>query len=104
MSRLLATAGNWIDRIRINALTGEVRDGRALWLKRRTASARPIIHAANGFFRLVGNPVVVLGQIDEWRNWEIDCFRRLHGEAFAVFSDGEHTLCAEEVPGTSLSQ
>ena len=104
MSRLLTTAGNFIDRIRINALTREVRDGRALWVKRRTSAATPIIHAANGFFRLVGNPVVVLVRIDEWRSWEIDCFRRLHGEAFAVFADGAQAVCAEEIPGTSLSQ
>lgn len=104
MSRILATAGNWIDRIRINALTREVRDGRALWVKRRHAAARPIIHAANGFFRLVGNPVVVLGRIDEWRSWEIDCFRRLHGGAFVVFADGADAICAEEIPGSSLSQ
>ena len=104
MSRILATAGNWIDRIRINALTREVRDGRPLWVKRRHAGARPIIHAANGFFRLVGNPVVVLGRIDEWRSWEIDCFRRLHGAAFEVFADGADAVCAEEIPGASLSQ
>ena len=104
MSRILTTAGAWIDRIRINALTREVRDGRPLWVKRRHVAAQPIIHAANGFFRLVGNPVVVLGRIDEWRSWEIDCFRRLHGEAFAVFADGAHAVCADEIPGTSLSE
>lgn len=104
MSRFFSTAGNLIDRIRINALTREVRDGRPWWVKRRNAAAGPIIHAANGFFRLVGNPVIVLGRIDEWRSWEIDCFQRLHGDAFTVFADGAHAICAEEVPGTSLSQ
>jgi len=104
MSRLLSTTGILIDRIRINELTREVHAGRALWIKRRTAGARPIIHAANGFFRLVGNPVVVLGGVDEWRNWEIDCFRRLHGESFAIFAQGAKAICAEEVPGLSLSQ
>ena len=104
MSQLLATAGSWIDRIKINALTREIRDGQPLWVKRRTPSARAIIHAANSFFWLVGNPVVVLGHPDEWRRWEIACFHRLHGDAFRVFADGAHAICAEEMPGTNLSQ
>lgn len=104
MSQLLATAGSWIDRIKINALTREVRDGRPLWVKRRTASARAIIHAANSFFRLVGNPVVVLGEIEEWRRWEISCFLRLHGDAFCAFEDGTRGICAEEMPGRNLSR
>jgi hypothetical protein len=48
--------------------------------------------------------VIVLGGVDEWRSWEIDCFHRLHGDAFAIFAYGSQTICAEEVPGTSLSQ
>jgi len=104
MSQLLATAGSWIDRIKINALTREVRDGQPLWVKRRTLSARAIIHAANSFFWLAGNPVVVLGQLEEWRRWEIDCFQRLHGEHFRVFAEGAHAVCAEEMPGVSLSR
>src|SRR5687767_8267881 len=104
MRPLLATAGSWIDRIRINALTHEVRNGRPLWIKRRTAASRTIIRAANSFFWLVGNPVIVLGELDEWRNWEIGCFQRLHGDAFEVFADGPHAVCAEEMPGTNLSR
>lgn len=104
MSQLLATAGSWIDRIKINALTREIRDGRPLWVKRRTPSARAIIHAANSFFWLVGNPVVVLGHLDEWRRWEIDCFHRLHGDAFRVFAEGAHAICADEMPGENLSR
>jgi hypothetical protein len=104
MSQLLATAGSWIDRIKINALTREVRDGRTLWVKRRTASARAIIHAANSFFWLAGNPVMVLGEIEEWRRWEIACFQRLHGDAFHAFAEGAHTICAEEIPGQNLSR
>lgn len=103
MRPLLATAGSWIDRIKINALTREVRDGRPLWIKRRTPTSGPIIHAANGFFWLVGNPVIVLGELEEWRRWEIDCFQRLHGDSFNVFADGAHAICAEEMPGVSLS-
>src|SRR5215210_7327188 len=104
MRPLLAIAGSWIDQIKINALTREIRDGRPLWIKRRRAASAPIIRAANSFFWLVGNPVIVLGELDEWRRWEIDCFQRLHGDAFEVFADGAHSICAEEMPGLSLSQ
>ncbi|MEO8353560.1 MAG: hypothetical protein ABI680_17665, partial [Chthoniobacteraceae bacterium] len=65
--------------------------------------ASPIIHVANGFFRLVGNPISVITEAREWQCWEMEWFQRLHGDAFHIFAEGALTVCAEELPGTSLS-
>src|ERR1700685_626257 len=103
MSRILSSAGALVDRIKINAVSRECRDGRALWIKRRRWAARPIMACANRFFRLAGNPVLALDDLVAWPRWEVDCFLRLHGEQYQAFAEGASAVVAEEVPGESLS-
>ena len=103
MSRILSAAGALVDRIKINAVSRECRDGRALWIKRRRWTARPIMACANRFFRLAGNPVQALDDLAMWQRWEVDCFLRLHGAHFLAFADGAYAVAAEEVPGESLA-
>ena len=103
MSRILSTAGALVDRIKINAVSRECRDGRTLWIKRRRWTARPIMACANRFFRLAGNPVRALDDLATWQRWEVDCFLRLHGGEYRAFADGTCAVAAEEVPGESLS-
>ena len=93
-----------MDRIKINSLTREMRDGRAIWIKRRRAVAGPIMTLANGFFRIVGNPVRALTDRAEWQRWEVDCFLQLHGENHRAFRCDDHSVAADELPGRSLSQ
>ncbi|HEY3900384.1 MAG TPA: hypothetical protein VGM54_17375 [Chthoniobacter sp.] len=104
MSRILSAAGAWVDRIKINAVSREMREGRALWIKRRRWTARPIMACANGFFRLAGNPVSAIEELAVWQRWEVDCFLQLHGAEYQAFTDGPRTVAAEEVPGMNLSQ
>lgn len=104
MSRILSAAGTLVDTIKINALTREIREGRAFWIKRRRRLAGPIMACANRFFRVVGNPIAALTETGAWQHWEVDCFLRLHGERFHAFGDGAGAVAAEEVPGRSLSQ
>ena len=104
MSRLLTAAGAIVDRIKINSLIREMRDGRVVWIKRRRATAGPIMVLANGFFRIVGNPVRALTDRAEWQCWEVDCFLQLHGENYRAFREGHHSVAADELPGRSLSQ
>lgn len=103
MSRLLTTAGAMVDRIKINALSRETREGRAVWIKRRTRSSGAIIVLANWFFDLVGNPVQTLRDPATWQRWEVACFDRLHGETYRAFRCGERAVGADELPGRSLS-
>ncbi|MEI9892688.1 MAG: hypothetical protein WDN28_01915 [Chthoniobacter sp.] len=92
-----------VDRIKINAVSRECRDGRALWIKRRRWTARPIMACANRFFRLAGNPIRALDELAAWQRWEVDCFLQLHGGEYQAFAEGACTVAAEEVPGENLS-
>ncbi len=103
MSRLLPSVGALVDRIKVNALTRETRDGRAVWIKRRRLVSRPILALADRFFQLAGNPVRTL-RAAAWQMWEVDCFHRLHGENFGAFRCGDRAVGADELPGQSLSQ
>src|SRR5260221_10763601 len=103
MNRILSAAGALVDRIKINAVLRECRDGRALWIKRRRWTARSIMACDNRFFRLAGNPVQALDDLAMWQRWEVECFLRLHGERYRAFADGACAVAAEEVPGESLS-
>ena len=104
MPRLLPSAGAIVDRIKINALSRETRDGRTVWIKRRRATSGPIMALANRFFDLVGNPVQTLRDAAVWQRWEVGCFLHLHGENFRAFACGDRAVGADELPGHSLSQ
>jgi hypothetical protein len=102
MSRLLTTAGRWIDRIKINQLAREPRGGRMFWVKRRRPAAAVLIGLANAFFQIAQNPVVILAAPAEWQAWERVCLDLLH--------DGEVTALADargwwvsEMPGESVA-
>jgi hypothetical protein len=95
--------GAFVDRIKINSLTQEIRAGRTVWIKRRRWSAKPIMACANRFFRLAGNPVRALDDLAEWRRWEVDCFEQLNGDRFRAFADGERAVGADEIPGINLT-
>lgn len=103
MSQIFSTAGALVDRIKINAVSRECRDGRALWIKRRRWTARPIMACANRFFRLAGNPIQALEEPSAWQRWEVECFLQLHGGEYYAFAEGHAAVAAEEVPGKSLS-
>lgn len=103
MSRIVSAAGSLVDRIKINAVWRECRDGRALWIKQRRWTAQPIMACANQFFRLAGNPIQALNEIALWQRWEVDCFLQLHGGEFLAFAEGASAVVAEEVPGKNLS-
>ena len=60
MSRILTAAGALVDRIKINAISREVRGGHFVWIKRRRPIARPLLACANHFFGLAGTPVRAL--------------------------------------------
>ena len=104
MSRFLTAAGSLVDRIKINAVAREIREGRPLWIKRRRGLAGPVMACANRFFRAVGNPVRALDDCAAWQRWEVECFLALHGDGFRAFADGPRAVAADEVPGVNLSE
>jgi hypothetical protein len=103
MSPLLTAASCLAERIKVNTMRRETRDGRPFWIKRRRRSALFTLACANQFFRLADNPVRALASPPEWQRWEVKCFHRLHGDEFRAFAAGTHGVAAEELPGTPLA-
>lgn len=104
MSTLLTTTGRLVDRIKINAITRTECGGVPAWSKRRTWASAGIIPLANAFFRLVGNPVRILGHPTEWHAWELASLRLLHGERFRSSIGPRSEVIVESLPGISISQ
>lgn len=101
---LLAAAGRFVDRIKINAIARcEHAGGRGVWVKRRRRIARIVIPLANRFFRLAGNPVTILDEQTGWPEWEIASMRALHGSDYSAWRGGDGALHSDEIPGRSLS-
>ena len=103
MSQPLAIAAFFAERIKVNAISREIRDGQCLWIKQRRRSAAFTLAGANRFFRLAGNPVQAITDLGDWQRWEVACFQRLHGDEFRAFAEGERIVVAEAVPGVSLA-
>jgi hypothetical protein len=97
-------AGSAIDAIRINAISREVRDGRALLVKRRRLASVPLAQTANLFFRAARHPVFVWADTGVWQQWEVNTFNLLHAKRFRAFPMGSRTVCADILPGTSLAE
>jgi hypothetical protein len=100
---LVTRAGAMVDTIRINTLREEEKDGRVWWVKQRRGTSAPVMAVANLFFRLAGTPFCVLHRLEEWQQWEVDCFHLLHGDTHRAFAQGR-AVHVERVPGRSLSQ
>jgi hypothetical protein len=97
-------AGSAIDAIRINAISREVRDGRALLVKRRRLASAPLARTANLFFRAARHPVFVWVDAGAWQRWEVSSFNLLHSEQYRAFPSGTRTVCADILPGVSLAE
>ncbi len=95
-------AGKLIEGIRVNAFSREVRGGVPFIVKRRRRAAWPLLRTANIFFQLAKNPAYVCERPADWQRWESGCFKMLHGDRFAVVTEGSNTVRAEVLPGRSL--
>lgn len=102
-SNFLTKAGAWIEAIRINRVSLEEREGRAIWVKQRRRWSGAVIRCANFFFRTIGQPVSVHASVPLWQKWEIDCFNLLNGDHFSAFAENPRKVCADRVPGKSIA-
>ncbi len=105
MKQRLSAIGTLIERIKINAISREMRQGRAVWIKRRRPFAVPLLVGANGFFSLAETPVRAIADRAEWQRWEIGSFALLHGpEGFRAFADDANSVGADEMPGINMTR
>ena len=98
------SAGSAIDGIRINAISREVRNGRALLVKRRRLGSVPLARTANLFFGAARHPVFVWAETPAWQKWEVNSFNLLHANKYCAFPNGARTVCADILPGQSLAE
>lgn len=100
---MLSAARNWVDQIHLNASFRGERNGRAVVVKRRRIGSGSIMRLANVFFRLARNPIEALTDRGAWRQWEVECFTRLHGPQYVAGVDPAGSAWIEVLPGRSLS-
>ena len=79
-------------------------DAHPVMPKRRRRAAWLVMRVANAFFRLARNPVEAIANDAEWRAWEVDCFRLLHGPEFSAGVDESGTPFVSVLPGGDLSR
>ena len=72
--------------------------------KRRRRAAWLVMRVANAFFRVARNPVEAIANDAEWRVWEVDCFRLLHGPQFTAGVGQDRTPFVSVLPGVDLSR
>lgn len=72
--------------------------------KRRRRAAWLVMRVANVFFRLARNPVEAIVDDDEWRAWEVACFRLLHSPESTAGVDESGTPFVSVLPGMDLSR
>lgn len=91
-------------RPRARLIRSDVASAGPVMPKRRRRAAWLVMRVANAFFRLARNPVEAIVDDAEWRMWEVDCFRLLHGPEFTAGLDRNGTPFVSVLPGGDLSR
>jgi hypothetical protein len=91
-----------VNFLKMNSVAEKFRHGKPVVVKTRNPGSEQIADSANLFFRLAGIPIRFCSKIEEWQQWEVECYRLLNGDAFRAFTVGNHSVCVEKVPGRSL--
>src|SRR5262249_3572137 len=96
-------ASFFAERIKVNTVRRETRDGKIFWIKRRRGSAALTLALANRFFRVAGNPVRALAEAGEGQRWGVEWFQPVHGDRYVGVASEENGVALEEMPGVSLA-
>ena len=100
--RVLNAAARFVDSLKINSVSEQMRRGRPVVIKRRAVYSGPLAELANMYFRMAGIPIHFWAKTEDWRRWEVKCFNMLNGDRFRARSSGANTVCTDRVPGRSL--
>ena len=96
-------ADRLVDSLKINSVCEQVRHGRPLVIKQRNAYSKPLAELANLYFRMAGIPIRFWAETEDWRRWEVKSFNMLNGDRFHARASGVNTICADKLPGRSVS-
>ena len=100
--RVLNGAARFVDSLKINSTSEQVRRGRPVVIKRRLVYGERLAELANVYFRMADIPIHFWAKTEEWRRWEVKCFNLLNGDRFRAHSSGANIVCADRLPGRSL--
>ena len=95
-------AARFVDSLKINSVSEKVRHRRRVVIKRRNGYSEQLAELSNLYFRMAGIPIRFWAKVEDWRRWEVECFKMLNGDRFRVFASGAKTVCFDKLPGESL--
>jgi len=96
-------ADRLVDSLKINSVSEQMRRGRPIINKRRTVYSELLAELSNAYFRMAGIPIRFWAKTEDWRRWEVKSFNMLNGDRFHARASGANTVCADKLPGRSLS-
>ena len=99
---VLNAAARFVDSLKINSVSEQMRRGRPLVIKRRLGYSEPLAELANVYFRMAGIPIHFWAKTEDWRRWEVKCFNMLNGDRFRARPSGANIVSANKLPGRSL--
>lgn len=95
----------WLmNRVRVNRVRPEVRDGVPVYVKSRRAGGSMIIWFANRFLALARSGIRMFVRADEWVDWEIQCAGLLYPERRRVTTGPGQCVITPQVRGVSLRE
>jgi len=99
---LTNAAATFVDSLKISSTSETVRRGRQMVIKHRNIYGEQLADLANLYFRISGIPIRFWSKTEDWKRWEVECFKMLNGDRFRVFASGAKTVCFDKLPGESL--
>jgi Arc/MetJ-type ribon-helix-helix transcriptional regulator len=96
-------ADRLVDSLKVSSVSEQVRRGRRIMSKRRTIYSAPLAELANVYFRMAGIPIRFWAKTEDWQRWEVKSFNMLNGDRFQAQASGASVICADKLPGRSLS-
>jgi len=95
-------ATNFVERLKINAISEKRRKGRWVVIKRRNIYGGRGADLINFYFRLANIPIHFVNNPRTWCRWEAKCFQMLNGDRFQATIRDSRTLVMDKLPGESL--
>ena len=102
MLEAVQRAAAWLmNRVRVNHVEEGVRDGRAVFVKRRRAGASIVVWFANLFLALAHSGSRMFVRAHEWIAWELHCARLLYPGRPEATAGGDRAVIVPKVCGIS---
>ena len=99
---LADVATRLVEALAINSITEKTRRGRRVIVKRRNLHSGQLADLTNLYFRMADIPIRFWSKVEDWRRWEVGCFKMLNGDCFRAYASGARTVIADKLPGESL--